>query len=178
MGTWCIHFRAITQDGSRYHLLFSIRKMYMKILSLLTAIFDEAPMPWIHFRHKILVLMICVCFPFLAVEKGSIFSHKRTRKALWPSASRSARSWKGHRRKGTGKGKKVIDLLHKSHSAPVPCPTVYHFVAEMCLCAHFCYKIVHCGIYDVLWDLQDGSTLYRREYLLPLNQCGLSDSWT
>ena len=29
-----------------------------------------------------------------------------------------------------------IDLLCKSHSAPVPSPTVHHFVREMCTCVH------------------------------------------
>ena len=44
----------------------------------------------------------------------------------------------------------VIDLFPhypESHNVPVPCPTLHHFVAEMCTCAHFCYKIVDCGIY-------------------------------
>ena len=39
-----------------------------------------------------------------------------------------------------------FDLLHKSHNAPVPYPIMYNFVTEMCTCAHFCYKMVHCGI--------------------------------
>ena len=42
-----------------------------------------------------------------------------------------------------------IDLLHKSHNAPIPYPIMHHFVTEMCMCAHFCYKMVHCGIFDV-----------------------------
>ena len=25
---------------------------------------------------------------------------------------------------------------------------MYHFVTEMCRCAHFCYKMEHCGIWD------------------------------
>ena len=41
-----------------------------------------------------------------------------------------------------------IDPSHKSHNAPVPYPTMHLFVTEMCTCAHFCYKMVHCGIYD------------------------------
>ena len=29
-------------------------------------------------------------------------------------------------------------------------------------CAHFCYKVVHCGcVYDALWDLWDGSILIK-----------------
>ena len=38
-----------------------------------------------------------------------------------------------------------IDLFHKFHNAPVPYPTMHHFVSEMC--AHFCYQMVHCGIF-------------------------------
>ena len=34
-------------------------------------------------------------------------------------------------------------LIHKSHNAPVPYPTMHHFGTEMC--THFCYRIVHCG---------------------------------
>ena len=39
----------------------------------------------------------------------------------------------------------LIDLLHKCHNALVPYLTMHHFVTEMYLCAHFCYKMVHCG---------------------------------
>ena len=35
---------------------------------------------------------------------------------------------------------------HKSHNAPNKYPAIHHFVTEMCMCAHFCYKVVHCGI--------------------------------
>ena len=38
-----------------------------------------------------------------------------------------------------------MDLLHKSHNAPLPYPTMHHFATEMCTCAHFCHKMVHCG---------------------------------
>ena len=41
-----------------------------------------------------------------------------------------------------------IDQLHKSHDTPVPYPIMHHFVTEICMCAHFCYKMVHCGIWD------------------------------
>ena len=40
-----------------------------------------------------------------------------------------------------------IDLLHNSHNAPVPYLTMHHFVTEMCMCPHFCYKMVHFGIF-------------------------------
>ena len=30
----------------------------------------------------------------------------------------------------------LIDLLHKSHNASVPYPTIYHFVTEMCTSLH------------------------------------------
>ena len=37
-----------------------------------------------------------------------------------------------------------IDPSHKSQNASVPHPTMQHFVTE---CAHFCYKMLHCGIF-------------------------------
>ena len=40
-----------------------------------------------------------------------------------------------------------VCLLHQSHNAPVPYPTMQHFVTDMYTHVHFCYKIVHCGIY-------------------------------
>ena len=39
-----------------------------------------------------------------------------------------------------------IDSSHKSHDAPMPYPTMHYFVTEMCTCAHFCNKMLHCGI--------------------------------
>ena len=39
----------------------------------------------------------------------------------------------------------TIDLLFKCHNAPVPYPTVQHLVTTMC--AHSCYKVMHC------WDI-------------------------
>ena len=33
---------------------------------------------------------------------------------------------------GCRNGNPAIDLLHKSHNAPVPYPTMHHFVAEIC----------------------------------------------
>ena len=59
----------------------------------------------------------------------------------------------------------TIDLSHKSHNAPF-CNRNVH------MCAHFCYKMMHCGIFDALWDLSDGSTdtltLYMLNYLKEL----------
>ena len=43
-----------------------------------------------------------------------------------------------------------IDLSHKS---PVPYPTMHHFVTGMCMCAHICYKMVHCGI--LFWCIME-----------------------
>ena len=60
------------------------------------------------------------------------------------------------------KGKSNIDLLQKSHSAPVPYPTMHHFIQKcvpVCivyLCVYFYYKMVHGGIFIfALWDLWD-----------------------
>ena len=39
-----------------------------------------------------------------------------------------------------------------SHNAPF-CNRNVH------MCAHFCCKMVHCGTFDELWDLLDGSTI-------------------
>ena len=48
-------------------------------------------------------------------------------------------------------------LLHKSQNPPVSYPTMHHSVKEMCnMCAHFCYKMVHCGyLCNALWELWD-----------------------
>ena len=56
-----------------------------------------------------------------------------------------------------------IDLIYKSHNAPVPYPTMHQSHIPQCtspishnvpfcnrnvhMCAHFCYKMVHCGIF-------------------------------
>ena len=40
-----------------------------------------------------------------------------------------------------------VDLIHKSHNAPVLYSTMHNFITEMYMCAHFCYKMVHCGIF-------------------------------
>ena len=52
-----------------------------------------------------------------------------------------------------------IDLLHKTHHAPVTYLTMHHFVAEMCTCVHISVKkwcIV--GYFsNALWDLWYGS---------------------
>ena len=48
------------------------------------------------------------------------------------------------------------DLLHKSHSTPVPCPTKHNFVTEMCTCVHISVrKIIYCGIF--LWCILFGT---------------------
>ena len=39
-----------------------------------------------------------------------------------------------------------VEPSHKSHNALDKCPTMHHFVTEMCTHAHFCYKMVHYGI--------------------------------
>ena len=51
----------------------------------------------------------------------------------------------------------TTDLLHKSHNAPVPFPTMHHFATEMCTCVHisatkWCtvgYFPIHCGICEM-----------------------------
>ena len=48
----------------------------------------------------------------------------------------------------------IIDLLPKSHNAPVPFPTMHHFNRNV----HMCYKMVYWGyLCDALWDLLNGS---------------------
>ena len=47
-----------------------------------------------------------------------------------------------------------IDLLHKPHNAPVPYPTMYHFITEICTimlqnCALWVTSPMHCGIYEI-----------------------------
>ena len=48
-----------------------------------------------------------------------------------------------------------IDLLHKSHDAPVLYSTMHHFVAEMCICVHISVTTWCIVEYlpDALWDL-------------------------
>ena len=40
-----------------------------------------------------------------------------------------------------------IDPSHKSHDALDKYPMMHHFGTEMCRHAHFCCKMVHCGIF-------------------------------
>ena len=63
----------------------------------------------------------------------------------WPSATA------GHNPTATTmklRSSKVCTKVpsHKSYNASDKYPTVHRFVTEMCTCAHFCYKMVHCGI--------------------------------
>ena len=53
----------------------------------------------------------------------------------------------------TGNGAIIENLMPKSHNAPAPYPTMHHFATEMCTCAHFCYKMVLCGIF-VWWNME------------------------
>ena len=53
----------------------------------------------------------------------------------------------------------AIDLINKSQNTPVPYPTMYHFVTEMCTCVHISvteWCIVGC-LANALWDLWEGS---------------------
>ena len=52
-----------------------------------------------------------------------------------------------------------IDLLHKSHNAPIPNPTMHHVVTEVCTCVHISVtKWCIVGfLSDALWVLWDGS---------------------
>ena len=47
--------------------------------------------------------------------------------------------------------KNALELLHKSHNARVPYPTMHHFVTDIHVhvCAKFCYKMVHYGIFVI-----------------------------
>ena len=53
-----------------------------------------------------------------------------------------------------------IDLIRKSHNAPIPYPTMHQFVTEMCTCVHISVTkwciVVH--LFNALWDLWDGSS--------------------
>ena len=52
-----------------------------------------------------------------------------------------------------------IDQNHKSHNAPVPYPTMHHFVTEMCTCVHFLLQNgalwdiypMHCGMCEMFY---------------------------
>ena len=62
----------------------------------------------------------------------------------------------------------IIDQSHKSHNAPVPYPTMHHFVTEMCTCLHISVTkwcnvgywviyLMHCGICEMglFWPAKD-----------------------
>ena len=51
------------------------------------------------------------------------------------------------------------DLFHKSHDAPVPYPTMHHFVTEMCICVHISVTKWYIVGYlsNTLWNLHYGS---------------------
>ena len=42
----------------------------------------------------------------------------------------------------------AIDPFHKSHDALQKYPKMHHFVTEISTRANFCYKMMHCGIWD------------------------------
>ena len=42
----------------------------------------------------------------------------------------------------------TLNLSHNSHNASDIYPIMQHFVTEMCTHAHFCYKMLYCGICD------------------------------
>ena len=46
----------------------------------------------------------------------------------------------------------LLDLLHKSHNAPVPNPTIHHLMTEMCKCVHMSVS-KHCivGTVKNIW---------------------------
>ena len=53
-----------------------------------------------------------------------------------------------------------IDLIRKSHNAPIPYLIIHQFVTEMCTCVHISVTkwciVVH--LFNALWDLWDGSS--------------------
>ena len=53
----------------------------------------------------------------------------------------------------------IIDLLHKSHNAPVPYPTMHHFVTEICTCVQISVAkwCIVGNLSNALWDSWDGS---------------------
>ena len=42
----------------------------------------------------------------------------------------------------------TCDLSPKSHNASDKYPKMHHFVTEMWKCAYYCYKVVHCWIWE------------------------------
>ena len=54
----------------------------------------------------------------------------------------------------------IIDMLHKSHDAPVSYPIMHHLVTEMCTFVHISVtKGCILGYwFDALWELWNGST--------------------
>ena len=70
-----------------------------------------------------------------------------------------------------------VDLIHKSHNAPLPYPTMHYFITEMCTCVHILLQNcelwdmgeVHCGICEMgilcyNWLLQQDMALLSLQY--------------
>ena len=74
-----------------------------------------------------------------------------------------------------------MGLSHKSHNAPVPCPTMQHFVTEMCTCVHISVTkccIVAC-LFNASWDSWDGSSgvVVHQLYAWLIQQLHVSNDW-
>ena len=71
----------------------------------------------------------------------------------------SAQQWEQMNYQVSWQGVVSIDQSHKSHNAPVPYPTMHHFVTEMCTRVHISVtKWCIVGyLPDALWDLWDWS---------------------
>ena len=73
----------------------------------------------------------------------------------------------------------MLDLLHKSHYASIPYPTIHNFVTEMWRHVHiFVKNSASWDKSDVLWDLRYTSILYitRNIHRIPALFC-FADSW-
>ena len=60
---------------------------------------------------------------------------------------------------------KPTELWHTSHNAPVPNPTMHHFVTEMCTCVHISVTkwYIMGYLYNALQDFWDGSNEVQHE---------------
>ena len=60
-----------------------------------------------------------------------------------------------------------IDLIHKSHDAPAPYPTMNHFVTEMCMLLNGAlWDFAHCIVGFVRWVnslIANGLTRYKNQ---------------
>ena len=128
---------------------------------------DTLTLMWRHY-HKVTKYMLCHIVTVLGIRDDKIWredmvrSHctnslraydtKLVKSNFWLERIFIIRIWArlsftlvqlwAHKSLGT--------CVPESHNAPVPYPTMHHFCnRNVHMCAHFCYKMVHCRIFEM-----------------------------